>query len=352
MTKNTSIQPVVFSDKIKTTKAVILFLLTTLTLPVFAQNDSTESIKAQTATANLVKDPKDSTDSAKDTLSELFLDKGNRFTYLNAGSFDFEEEATPNYLGHLNIFAPNIELGRFGVNCGIMKIDYSNFIDPKETIVKENVQLNPLYPVAVGDPYLLQLNKYSVSFNNKSNSFYIQPLLRLNSQGDSSSTHIYLHLHAEILRTRWIATNTVTTLKEDTLIRDSTQTNFTSRAGIDEDFPFKATISNGYFGIGFTADLRLGKNFRLFFQPTFGYTLGFPDFNSASTILYYNHLPNIEKAQLFYLVRTYFSADISKQTNLTLGFDLRGIAPTTTPQCAAYIGLNLGIGGIIGLLKK
>ncbi len=52
----------------------------------------------------------------------------------------------------------------------------------------------------------------------------------------------------------------------------------------------------------------------------------------------------------FYLIRANYKHILSKDATVIVGMDIRGLLPLYNPQYAAYIGLNIGLDSILGLI--
>ena len=292
-------------------------------------------------------------------------------TFLNAANFDFTGKLDVSYLGKLNIFAPSIKDSRWGFNTGIMRIKFSYNDTSNSRYYIEHRQISPLDSMKQGDKYLREYNKYTTSRTNTVWSFYIQPMYRLvefeNENAESSFTSgIYLHLHGELLVNKTNVTTNITNQLRDTLTVD------TSARGISYFYlPTNTlirdrTFLNGYFGIGLTFNLDPFGNghSRFFFQPTIGWTTNYPNWTSqdiTSTVvsvvptrgsgvsLPESYEPLRSKG--FYLIRAEFIQNLSKNSQVIVGADIRGLFPTFNPLYAAYIGLNVNVDALAKLVS-
>lgn len=300
----------------------------------------------------------------------------DRIMLLNAYNFDFGSTSlSSNYVGHLNLFSPSLnrknddnsmEDKPFGVgfNTGILKINYSQK-DSSNTFqnFKENVFVSPFDELKDGLKYLRQINNYKVETKNTVWSFYVQPTLELTKA--TAKNHIYAHLHAELLASRWSSTTKINVVKEDTSVfNNPAPTGFVIRSRLSEEVTTSSNVVAGYFGTGFTFDLSPWNGGSFFFQPTFGFTTNKP---SASSTAISNYIrgsatglkPGIvytKRWNPFYLVRAYYTHSISKTpekegSTIVLGMDIRGFFPDFPPQYAAYIGLNVGLDSVLELIK-
>jgi hypothetical protein len=267
----------------------------------------------------------------------------NKVMYLNAYNFDLGEvKLSSNYVGHFNLFAPSLAQ-RWGFNTGIMKINYT--IDnalANDTKVIENVKTSPLEDLVKKDKYYIELNNYKTVQTNRTYSFYVQSLYRLTTE--SSKQQVYWHVHGELLVTKFNAVTTITNLQRDSGLY-SVNKPAVVRAGISPTSTYSQTTLAGYFGNGITFDMNVAEKIHFFFQPTIGVTTNDIQINDNSTYL-------IGKTwKSFYLVRSYFSCELTKNSALIIGGDFRGIFPNNAPQYAAYFGLNLGVDAILKALK-
>jgi hypothetical protein len=56
------------------------------------------------------------------------------------------------------------------------------------------------------------------------------------------------------------------------------------------------------------------------------------------------------KTEAFLLVRADFIQTLTSKSSLIVGMVIRAIIPTVTPQYAAFVGLNLDLNAIAGLI--
>lgn len=285
----------------------------------------------------------------------------NRIMFLNAYNFDFGGTTLrSNYVGHLNFFSPSLSSKEdsrwgWGFNTGIMKINYGQ----KDSITTsgsqqiESVLLSPFDTIKPGLKYLREINTYKTEKKNTVWSFYVQPTFELTKK--NSQQHIYVHAHLELLATKWSATTTITNIKRDTSIlpQDFTPTVFKSNLSTTNTYTIHSL--SGYFGLGFIFDLKPWNGGSFFFQPTVGYTSNKPtlssvDINSGLPVYYDKKDDKPRMWRSFYLIRANYKHILSKDATVIVGMDIRGLLPLYNPQYAAYIGLNIGLDSILGLI--
>ncbi len=280
----------------------------------------------------------------------------NRLMYLNAGTFDFLESKI-NYVGHVNIFAPNATIEkdtRFGFNTGIMKLNYWMNNGTVDTLMQQrryqNVSLNPLKTLDSGGKYLRQSNTYTTRIKNTVYSFYAQPMIDIIEKG-SSDAQIYFHLHGELLVSRYEAKTTLVNNLTDTNIYAGNENgrDIGLRDYLPAEVVYNRTYLNGYFGGGFTFNCIPWKEGTFFFQPTFGVTTDNP-YDVQRTLLSGMPRPVNRIWSGFYLVRAYYTHTLSADANVVLGTDIRGLLPTFDPAYAAYVGVNLSVGAAMKLI--
>ncbi len=278
------------------------------------------------------------------------------FSFLNAADFDVNGIGKSNYLGHVNIYKPGehsvIENWRspvLGFNVGLMKISYNS--DSSIVYRDENVRTSPIRELKVGDQYYRQYNKYDIIVTNTAYSLYAQPTITLYAN-DNTHDLIMFHLHSELLIFNTKVKSTQTMLLRDTLLftkKDSMSNKYVSRSNIDDSgaSTYKTSKLNGYFGFGFTFDLKVGNTGSFFFQPTVGRTTNFPNFESYLG----KGNPRQKNWNSFYLVRAYFTEKLTNNSKIVLGTDIRGLFPRYSPLYSIYAGLSLDIEAVGNLLK-
>jgi hypothetical protein len=295
----------------------------------------------------------DGNTALEDTVSKV---QNNRIMLLNAYNFDFGSTAlASNYVGHLNLFAPSIDKKKkWGFNTGILKISYGqkDTSQNSESLVMENTFINPFDTLATGIKYLRQINAYKTEKKNTVWSFYVQPLYELTEP--SAKQHIYLHTHLELVSSKWSATTTISNKQQDTAIFAGPHDGFVIRSAISNNSSYTINSLSGYFGAGFTADLRPWDGGAFFFQPTIGETSNRPSPSSEdiSANVRYGTTSRSTTARewnAFYLVRSYYTQVINDAA-LVIGVDIRGLFPLYAPQYAAYVGLNIGVDSILKLV--
>ncbi|HEY9179043.1 MAG TPA: hypothetical protein VIN07_15225, partial [Flavipsychrobacter sp.] len=146
----------------------------------------------------------------------------NRILFLNAANFDFFGKLDINYVGHVNIFAPDLgKIDRLGVNAGIMKLNYLDGDTFKPSPAREYLKLNPLEKTLdSGDKYVRQFNQYVYEISNTTWSLYVQPMIRIGEEPVDGSTGIsfFAHIHFELLAQTWKIKTTKNTLIDDTTL--------------------------------------------------------------------------------------------------------------------------------------
>lgn len=279
----------------------------------------------------------------------------NRLLFLNAANFDFSGSLKVNYVGHINIFAPSFRpdgSGVFGLNSGIMKLNYADMDTSKSQLVREYIAFSPLQTSPdSGQQYTRQFSKYRYEISNTTWSFYLQPTMRLfSTKTKKVGSEIFAHLHAELLVQNWRIRTTKETIARDTatyMPGDNVHINSYSEQEINTNI----NRLNGYFGAGLTANVAPWEYSSFFIQGTIGVTNrdNFVGLNS-------NSVPPSRLLQSndwtgFYLVRAYYSQKISNAATLVIGTDIRGYLPSFSPDHAAYVGLNLNVNEFTKLLK-
>lgn len=292
----------------------------------------------------------------KDAVSKI---QNNRIMFLNAYNFDFGSTAlSSNYVGHLNLFAPTLEKDdksrtKWGFNTGIMKISYGqkDTSQTREFLIEENIYANPFDTLGEGVKYLRQINGYKTEKKNTIWSFYVQPVFELTS---ATRQHIYVHAHLELLASKWSSTTTISNKFQDTALYSVSNKNLVIRRATTNSSTYTINSLSGYFGAGFTFDLRPWTGGGFFFQPTVGFTSNSPSPSSVdiNTSVRFGSNPRSGSTRnwnSFYLVRAYYTHVINEAT-IIVGTDIRGLLPLYAPQYAAYVGLNLPIDSILGLI--
>jgi len=306
-------------------------------------------------------------------------------TFLSAFNFDFSNKFSSSFLGLFNIFAPHAFRGKrkswfnrnVGVNVGFEKVDYTtgsiNGNDSSESeYFHQNILVHPLDlyrtygdlndTIRAGAAYYRQLNKYTFTFSNTVYSFYWQFLINSHWLTDEydKKAGIYFHAHLELLINQYTKTANIQTIDQDTQMVAASQTHNTNGftySSVNQIVTNYNFISQ-YYGLGLTAYFRpfyQVKDTHIFAQLTLGAAQNTPDltnlYNDAippnlnST---YNYSSTYTQFETFYLFRFKFIEQITKNSDLMIGFNLRGaFNPSTYPQYAAFIGINLGLSPII-----
>jgi hypothetical protein len=335
----------------------------TLKSDQFAQLKGTIGEKSESLIVRYINNPDDD--------REPTLPTPQGFTYLNAINFDFENSNGTSYVGHLNIFKPNLfsfkknnktpekgMLGWLGLNFGILKIDYSKrdsgVNNSKEYV--EYAKINPLDSPKVGTPYFKQYNRITNSAKNNTLSFYFQPMVTLVS---NTNTKLLFHLHTELFINKWTVTTTLNNLQQliDTIRSSNVDTikkviipinkfvKSTSDPIVSQSE--NTTLTFG-FGFGLTFHQRLWHNGYLFVQPTFGIVTAYstPQSVNANTLTVSN---DTDKAW-FHLTRVEVKQELTATLQAVIGLNVVGKF-TKEPSYAAYIGLNLGLDAIRKILQ-
>lgn len=280
-----------------------------------------------------------------------------RIMLLNAYNFDFGgTKLASNYVGHLNLFAPALDnKKRWGFNTGIMKISYGqkDTTGGEGVIKKENILINPLDTLYNGMKYLRQLNSHSTVKKNTIWSFYVQPFFELTRE--NKSQHVFLHLHMELVASKFTAVTSIKTIAQDTSVFDGNR-GLVFRSRVSDKSTYNINALSGYFGIGPTFDLQPWKKASFFFQPTIGVTSNKPspssiDIDSPSQSSATTRGQKARTWHSFYLVRAYYTQKVNDDATIVVGADIRGLLPLYAPQYAAYIGLNLQLDSILKLIK-
>ncbi|MCM5528346.1 hypothetical protein [Parasegetibacter sp. NRK P23] len=295
---------------------------------------------------------------AKDKNKE-FIKKDAGFTYLNAFNFDFNNQSNSGYVGHLNVYAPNIEplfqssfWRKFGMNLGIMKINYSIGGDSLNSsyAYTDTTKVNPLDPVVPGTPFYRQYNKLQTVSNNVSVSFYFQPTIAL---VENEHLDVLFHLHSEFFVDSWTTKNTLENIQqvEDIITQDNLSL---VSARIRDDNPFKASLNETvvtenkvtrlsfYYGAGVTLTAQLWDGGELFVQPTFGKATRYAVPVSAN-----NNAPGDgrDKTLTFHLTNFELREKITSNLQLIAGVIVRGRFGAD-PTYANYFGMNIGLSGL------
>lgn len=345
------------------TRKTSIYYLDTITI----QNQYIKDTLTRNLTANIrVNDDKSfhEINLNENGLNERARAKG-KLMYLNAYNFDFNSSLKSNYLGHFNVLLPPKKKYSWGVNLGVMKINYNNNFDDDSIFAMQNVLINPLDSIRPGTKYIKEFNKYKSTYQNTGWSIYIQPMFQINSDINSK---IYLHGHIELFINNWSVTTTFTNIQKDTVKIDANNT----RGGYfyaPSNFISNKTLYNGYFGAGLTFDLCPWETSSLFIQGTIGWTTNFPQSASVADLVNktnaamngptiistrggvpYSQINSSKKGSIFYLSRVYLKQDISSSSTIIIGADIRGIFPEYNPLYAVYVGLNLDLTVLAKLL--
>jgi hypothetical protein len=287
----------------------------------------------------------------------------SRLTFLNAYNFDFYGKLNSNYVGVFNIYEPARYRGtrkknstknrvKIGLNAGIMKINYglgdSSKIDRYQY---ENSLIRPLDSIIPGKRYLRQFNKYTSATTNSAWSFYAQPLFMLNPT-ERAATRVYLHGHFELFVNKVTTKTTRTVVQQDTATFSNPIPNgIVVRVPTTDEVTTTQTFYNGYFGAGFTFDIKLtnSASSSLFLQATAGITSNTPNIGSVAN--FDIRTPKKNNWHGFYLVRAAFNQRLSDATKIVIAQDIRGLFPQYSPLYATFIGLNVKVDELLKLIK-
>lgn len=279
----------------------------------------------------------------------------NHIMFLNAYNFDFGATSlSSNYVGHLNFFVPSSSKNKkWGFNTGVMKINYSQKDTSYNVMIRENTFINAFDTLSAGLKYLKQINGYKTEKRNTVWSFYVQPTFEITNSNDNF--HVYAHAHFELLVSKWSSSTTITNIKQDTAVFTQPSNSFTIRNTITNS-NYSVNSLSGYFGGGLTFNIKPWDGGSFFFQPTIGITSNKPspsstEISSATGGFYTGR--NARDWNSFYLVRAYYTHVIAKEkATAVVGVDIRGLLPLYAPQYAMYVGLNLSLDSVFGLLKS
>lgn len=297
-------------------------------------------------------------------------------TLLNAANFDFTGKLSATYLAKFNIFAPNLDNG-FGFVAGIQKINYStvalNGGDSNSVqYYQQNYLANPLMvnraadTVLRGAKYVQEYNQYTFSTTNKVWSIYFDPMYKVvGFRQDFPNDGLYVHLHAELMINQWTQTSVIKNLytNPDTCV---------AVAPHDSSFYWvktspivvKKNFLTGNFGAGLMYYHHLGMrsndtSMHFFGQATLGWSVNAPDFDLLNNPTQPPH-PNgtlrdtnpfiYETAKFFFLTRFEFAKYLSSSSELFVGFEGRGILSSPNVQYAVYLGLNVDVSKLAGLI--
>lgn len=338
----------------------------------------------------VVKPAPDSTNSTKKLAADSNFYNG--ITFLNAFNFDFSNKFSTSYLGEFNIFAPHAFAGnskvhnqnnkaRFGLNAGFEKVNYTtgdiNGNDSSQSLYfHQKVLINPLDlykatnsindTIKSGAWYWRQLNKYTFTASNVVFSSYFEFLWNSNLLSDDSDKNVglYLNFHTEFLVNSFTKTANIQNIAQDSVQVKNNQTH--QGAGFLY-YQTNQILSNynfvsPFFGLGFTGYIKpfkKKKNIHIFGEVIWGIAKNTPNFKDLlgdsippalngtySGLTAYNSEWNA-----FYLVKVEFIDKITKNSDLIIGYNQRGIFNQITyPQWAAYIGLNLGLDPILNAI--
>ena len=285
--------------------------------------------------------------------------KSGRIMFMNAYNFDFGGNlAGSNYVGHLNIYSPAMgSTEKWAFNSGIMKINYSQKDTSLENdpVLRENLFISHFDTLGAGLKYLRRLTRYSTIKKNQVWSFYFQPMFQIHKT--SNSSRIFLHLHTELLASKWTATTTFNPLFQDTAVfNPGTHSNFSIRYRYDTRSVYTINSLSGYFGAGLTYDMKLWNKGEFVVQGTIGFTTNKASPTSTDLDVTFSgnggdKAPTAQRNLTgFFLIRANYIQKLSETSNVVIGTDIRGFVSQYAPQYAAYIGLNVGLESVLKLI--
>lgn len=276
----------------------------------------------------------------------------NSIMFLNAGKFDFNESSLKNYVFHFNVFAPSVSPNKWGINLGILKINYTidkDSLNGNKFNKIENILINPFDTFSVGNKYLKQYNTYVVSLENTSVSYYVQPTFKI---VNTRKLGILLNAHFELLANTYKVTSEIKNVKQDTLLMQSKNEVYQANNNFKTDLNSNATIVTKYSNLSFMAGFgatiyaRPLKGTCIFVQPTFGWSFDYTQPLTSNTL-------TAKSTTFSYLTRVYLQQDITDKLKGIIGLDSRGSfnVNSITNSYAAYIGVNLQLGGLKALFN-
>lgn len=374
--------------KTKKIFAGILFLLT-----LYYQGQTSDEVKKELEANQKVIDADQKKLDAKKKVNDSILisfakkelaedkDKNNnllsKLVFLNAYNFSSMNNLKSNYVWQLGLLSPDMDGSYWGFNAGFVSIDYSLGVDKSDNTRTyrqiDNVTKSLLDVIKVGDEYYKQLNEYSIETKNSSFSVYAQPLFNLTSlKNDHTNTNsekskapknrkktknnIYAHAHFELYNSKYITTNTIKTIAQESMIYNPAD-NIVVRANLNGNEQVqRSSLITGYFGLGLTFYLQDAEdNWAFFVQPTIGESISAQRFYVSRN----NQDPDrtgyqsYNTSYSFYLVRANIAYNITPaKTALIIGTDIRGFFKFHSPQYAIYAGFNLAVEDILKIFDK
>ncbi len=353
------VAPVITKDKFKTTKDTIEYsvpvILQAVAPPFFSESFS----------IGLNGKPASVGGGASVIIQEDKVEEVDKtppgLTYLNAVNFDFQGSNGASYVGHLNVYKPDlIQIGKnrwLGINLGVMKIDFSRQDSLNTSFnYSENVKMKPLDNIVLDKKYLRQYNKFSTVSRNVTWSFYFQPTISLMY---SKNCKIFFHFHTEFYIDKWNTTTTISNYQQDTAVVTADNINGLQNT-MSTINTFQKSVSDGVsstssstqvnfnFGVGFTLDVNLWDGGSLFVQPSIGKAFNYerPQAVNRKSLNYRSDTTSF----IGHLTRFALKQQITPNMQVVMGVDIRGKFKTT-PTYASYIGVNLGLSGIKKLIN-
>lgn len=279
------------------------------------------------------------------------------FLFTNAVNFDFSSttKSSTSYFGHINYFF-NInkkeEISKFYINTGLIKVNYySSEINSGSFNQIDNILENPLNSAIPGENYIKQFNKYDFEVKLNSFSAYVQLLRKITK----NYNNLFMHIHAELLVSNINTNIKITNIAKETAVIPIN--NIIPVVNYLETDQSASTQNVGAFiGAGLTAKFPFLNNLEdktkinYFLQGTAGYSN-----TKLNPKLYQrkaNQLPDFEESKSgapFYIIHSYFENNITG-ANIILGSQIRGNF-TTAPLYSFYIGLNVDLNTLTGILK-
>jgi hypothetical protein len=286
-----------------------------------------------------------------------------KFTYLNAFAFDFGNiRRDYEYVGHINLFGHHkSKKNRWYYNVGLLKINYRN----NDTIETQNTTIDWIArglfdSLRENNKYRVEQNAYYQRINNRDYSMYMQPMFLVNDE-NRENNKFFVHAYLELLVSKWEIENGYRTLKVDSITYFKslqTSTNLSSepmllnRVRNSNSYTYNEITGN--FGIGFTYQAVPIKGIEFIYQNTIGFNtkgVSYKSFNNRADLFKSEKQSKLNKENLFYLIRSKLSMDLSDKSEIQLGADIRGYFGVSNPKYALYLGLNLDFAELVKLLK-
>ncbi|HEY1039330.1 MAG TPA: hypothetical protein VGF30_08005 [Bacteroidia bacterium] len=296
-------------------------------------------------------------------------DSIDNVTFLNGFNFNFDGNTSSNYVGSLNVFAPDLawtwgadKMKRVGVNFGAFKVDYSKRGDSINNSfnVVEYVKFQPLDSMIPGKKYLRQYNRFSTTAKNSTLSLYLQPLVRLLGK---NKVIMYGNFHFELLMSKWKTDITVANIQQDTVIVTGDTKIYTiqhmNRLSGASNNTYSSSSSytaiSEQVGVGLTFLVKPVKSVVLSVQTNYGFAINYGQPTGVNREAFVTRYDDFRRQ--FYLFRASMQYNLSKSLKVCLGTEFRGLAPLKgeapeSPAQAFYLGLNLGLDAFADIIKK